>query len=526
MTLTKELIYKEIESKLPDLDIYYEEYKKPFDENEFYNIVKKVYAKYGLLKDDGNPDGRKLWELGIKDYDLNLIYQSYLRRINEILVKNDERVSKIINEAITHTGRFTEAKSDPITTLQLYRVINGRKVNDNNYINQITYNQESQYRYYGTLTHHEWYSTYKERRYRAIEEKKMEDYKIKKDEVKDKTETDNKEHKPIEQINFGYKGLDKIKSLYKHYGKEYVEPKVQKQITNYFPLKQNIKNYSLHKVRPRNSWLIDLMKSGKIYYLLAINVNTRYLLAEPTNATIEENKDDEGIVKISNSAKNEKICADVMQRLINKGWKPKYIESDGEGGFKSDYVNRVIYERYNIIHKEVPRQKKTVYPMFMKDESEKWNNKTEPMHGSLGIIDRITRTIRDMAYNMKIGVILPPDMKKIVEYYNNAPHKGLSKYAGFSITPLMVQNDPKLEEWIVRKIMQKNYEVMNRKGFKLKRGTEVKVYNEKDSLSKRRTVIRPDEFMILRFDKGLYKVKNKTDNSIQLVPRYKLHPIV
>ena len=256
------------------------------------------------------------------------------------------------------------------------------------------------------------------------------------------------------------------------------------------------------------------------------NVNTRYLIAEPTNAEIEEDKDEDGIVKISNSAKNKKICADVMQKLINKGWKPKNIESDGEGGFNSDYVHRVIYERYNIKHQQVRRQNKTVYPMFMKDESNKWNKKTEPMHGSLAIIDRATRTIRDMAYNMKIGVILPPDMQKIVEYYNNAPHKGLSKYAGFSVSPSMVQNDPKLEEWIVRKIMQKNYEVMNRKGFKLKRGTEVKVYNEKDSLSKRRTVIRPDEFMVLRFDKGLYRVKNKNDNSIKLVPRYKLDPII
>ena len=510
MNITAQFIYNEIERKLPDLRIYEYQYDRFFDEEEFNSIVKRVYYKYGLLTPDFKPDEEKLWHLGVKEFVLDQIYRNYLNRIGAILVKNDEKVSKIIDEAITHTGRFAEVKAEPITELQLYRVINGRKVNDLSCIDKKSY-EWKQNHYYGTLTQREWYTTYLQRRKRLTEEKKIEEYKI-------------KEHKPDDHINYGYKGLDKIKSLNEHYGKEYVEPK--EQITNYFPLKRNMKNYTLHKVRPRNSWLIDLMKSGKIYYLLAINVNTRYLLAEPTNATIEESKDADGIVTVSNSVKNEKICADVMQKLINHGWEPKYIESDGEGGFSSDYVKRVIYERYNIKYQQVRRQKKTVYPSFMKDESKKWNKKTEPIHGSLGIIDRVTRTIRDMAYNMKIGVILPPDMKKIVEYYNNAPHKGLSKYAGFSVTPSMVQNDSNLEEWIVRKIMQKNYEIMNRKGFKLNSGTNVKVYNEKDSLSKRRTVIQPGEFIIDGFNKGLFKVKNKTDNSIQLIPRYKLHPVV
>ena len=278
MTLSKNFIYQEIERKLPELQIYEYEYSKPYDEDAFYNIVLRVYEKYGLLKHDITPNEIKLNELGINDYDLNLIYQNYLRRINDILVKNDEKVSKIIDEAITHTGRFKDALLEPVTKLQLYRVIKGNKVNDTSIITENEYDNEAQYKYYGTLMHRHWYSTYLERRKRIMREKRMEAYRIKKD----------AETKANEQINFGYKGLDKIKSLYEHYGKVYVEPK--QHISNYFPLKQNIKTYSLHKVRPRNSWLIDLMKTGKIYYLLAINVNTRYLIAEPTNAEIEECK--------------------------------------------------------------------------------------------------------------------------------------------------------------------------------------------------------------------------------------------
>ena len=430
---------------------------------------------------------------------LDNYYWAYMERVNKILLNVDEKVSKIIDEAVEHKGRFIDAKADPVTKLQLYRVMRGKKVNDTSIITQNIYDTKEQYKYMGTQTHREWYTTYLERRNRRNEEKKNEQYRIKKDEKQDE----------------------------KVYGKKYIEP--EDKIPNSFPLKNNIKNYQLHKVRGRNSYLIDLMKSGKIYYLLAINVNTRYLFAEPTNAEFDETKDEDGIVKVSNSVKNEKLneklCVDTMLRLINRGWNPQYIESDGELGFSSDYAGRVIYERYNIQHNTVPRQRKTQYPKFMIDESNKWNKKTEPLHGSLAIVDRVTRTIRDIAYNMHIGVILPPDMEKIVNIYNNAPHQGLSKWAGFSVTPSMVQNDPKLEEYIVRKIVQANHNVMNKKGFQLKEGTEVKVYNEKDSLTKRRTVIQPGKFIIEGFNRGLFKVKNINDNSIQLVPRFKINPI-
>ena len=154
------------------------------------------------------------------------------------------------------------------------------------------------------------------------------------------------------------------------------------------------------------------MKTGPLYYLLAINVNTKYLFAEPTNYELEE-KEDEGIISVSNTVKNGIICADAMIRLITNGWNLKYIESDGESSFNSDYVKEVVYEQYNIQYCRVRRNYKTQYPKFMTNEYKKWNNRTEPMHTSLVIIDRVTRTIQDIAFNLKIGVIRPNAMKKL-----------------------------------------------------------------------------------------------------------------
>uniref|UniRef100_UPI0025A4FF83 hypothetical protein n=1 Tax=Bacteroides acidifaciens TaxID=85831 RepID=UPI0025A4FF83 len=153
--------------------------------------------------------------------------------------------------------------------------------------------------------------------------------------------------------------------------------------------------------------------------------------------------------------------------------------------------------------------------------------KTDPMHGSLGIIDRVIRTIRDMAYNMQEGIITPSVMDEIVNQYNNAPHQTLSKYAGFKVSPKMVQEDPDLEEFIVKRISQENFKIMSQPGFHLEPNTSVKLYNEHDSLMKRRSIIQPGEFKVIGKENGLFKVEGKLNgkNETQLLPRYLLDPI-
>lgn len=70
---------------------------------------------------------------------------------------------------------------------------------------------------------------------------------------------------------------------------------------------------------------------------------------------------------------------------------------------------------------------------------------------------------------------------------------------------------------------------MNSHGFKLSNGTRVKLYNEKDSMSKRRSIIQPGEYHIKKFKNGLYHVveydMNSDKNKIHKIPRYKLSPI-
>ena len=132
----------------------------------------------------------------------------------------------------------------------------------------------------------------------------------------------------------------------------------------------------------------------------------------------------------------------------------------------------------------IPRIK-TEFPSFMNDYNMVKKQKTEPNHSSLGLIDRVIRTIRDMAYNMRIRLITPEIMKQIVYLYNNSPHSTLSKYAGQLVTPENVDNDPELEDFIIRKIKQENYSIMNNLGFNLSKGAKVDVYNVDSSMAKR-----------------------------------------
>ena len=311
----------------------------------------------------------------------------------------------------------------------------------------------------------------------------------------------------------GYKSPDKIKALKRLYPRRKV---VDNTVKASFDLKSNIKNYQLHKCASRNTWIIDLMFCGKLCYLVAINVNTKYLYVELINDIINQNK----FSKKGSKSTFKYLRA--LEKMICSGMKVRHLIGDGEMAFNSKEAKETFYNSKGIDFKPVPRQVMGVYPDFMKKEQKAV--KTDPLHGSLGIIDRVIRTIRDIAYNMKIGIITPKIMYDIVKQYNNSPHKGLSKWAGFSVTPKMVNDDPDLETYIVRRICQENYNVMNRPGFKIKAGTNVKVYNEKDSMSKRRSIIQPGSFKVNGFKNGLYEVEGNVNgkNKIQRIPRYKL----
>ena len=287
--------------------------------------------------------------------------------------------------------------------------------------------------------------------------------------------------------------------------------------TNYFPTKHN-RRYMLHTVTRPHTYFIDLMYCGKLTFLIAIEGNTRYIYAEMTNLSTSNGR------VIVSDVKNTRRYIAALTAMMKRGMRPRYIIGDAEKAFKSNNAN-AFYRSNNIRFIPVPRLR-TNYMAQHEAEHDDTTVDTEPYHTSLALVDRAIRTIRDMAYNMRVPQhkLNQTVMEWILHEYNNSYHNTLSRYAGFNVTPAMVHNDRNLEQRICNAIHAANWNIMHEPGFMLADGMRVKVYNDRDKMGKRRRVIRPGEWIVEGWERGKYKVKNNDNGDSCVMPRYKLAP--
>jgi hypothetical protein len=116
-----------------------------------------------------------------------------------------------------------------------------------------------------------------------------------------------------------------------------------------------------------------------------------------------------------------------------------------------------------------------------------------PIHAALGIIDRVTRTIRDMAFRSGYRLITPPVMDFLVDAYNRVPHDTLSKIMSeirSGVTLTQCQSDEILQKEIQLRLMASNQTVLNEEDWRIPDGTLVVVKNPRDIMTKRRLSIR------------------------------------
>jgi hypothetical protein len=179
---------------------------------------------------------------------------------------------------------------------------------------------------------------------------------------------------------------------------------------------------------------------GTLVYLVCINANTRKLYMRLTN---EVSRDDDGVLTVqqvdtkSTDAYLLALSVIVDQIRSDPARQNTKISlmGDGEGAFGSEQAWR-YYDQHNIGWSSVRRDMATEFPAFMTYQQSKV--KSQPNHTSLGLLDRVVRTIRDMAFNSGIGTITPSVMKQLIDLYNRAPHITLSKIMHFEISPDIV----------------------------------------------------------------------------------------
>ena len=301
---------------------------------------------------------------------------------------------------------------------------------------------------------------------------------------------DKKDEKIVEEINVEDK--DDIQPI----------KRTEKTDRN-FDYKKNKKLYALHHVSFPGSYQIDLFYSKNNCYLIAIEVNTRYLFITRTNINVKI----KGKNKIEKKSTLPIFLA--MQNLFEQGWNPSIIRSDSESAFNSNFIKRFIYDKRKIIYEPVFRIKT--------DEG------TSPNHTSLAIVDRVIRTIKDHFYDEGYGKLIPQkELYKFVSEYNKRPHKTLTKLLNNKTSPEMVHNDIKLEIQIIERLIYENNKIKEKVGWQLPPGTIVKVMNDTDALGKRRRMTKIDPYEVVKNHNNLYINRNTRTGEEEKTTRLKI----
>lgn len=286
----------------------------------------------------------------------------------------------------------------------------------------------------------------------------------------------------------------------------YVKPSII--VPKSFRIKTNRKKYKLHHVAFPGTWQMDLMFGKVNTFLIAIEVNTRYVVVQRTNTHVRITKqiylsNGKGQKKIE--TKSEYAIAKAFNYLLKEReggvWRPSTLISDSEPAFKTPGINRYIYKKYGIKHK-------IVY-LVKTDDGTKSSN-----HTSLALIDRVIRTCKDYVRDF-IGadrnILTIENVNKFVNYYNNEkPHSTLCKiFKRKDVTPKMVHDDMNMEMEVMRYFMMKNKEIKATTiGLEIPDGTLVKMYNPKDKFGKRTRITKSYAYRVLNHVNNIYNVQN------------------
>lgn len=246
---------------------------------------------------------------------------------------------------------------------------------------------------------------------------------------------------------------------------------------------------------------------SKFACLLLICINTRkaygYALNDveikPLSQTNDYGNREYTIVYSTTNKKTTINLIDAFKKFLKDiNYKITSLRFDGESAIKSNLFQTLL-QNYKI--KFIP---------VIKDS-----------HTSLGLIDRLCRTIRDISYNTRTKILNQKDIDKILNIYNNMYHSSLSKMLGKKITPNEVSKDPKLEQQIINYCMDYNnqLEVLYPE-INLSVGQICKIYQPFDKFKKRRRLLKKDYFKIINKTGNIYTVQNMRNGKKIDVPRY------
>ena len=338
--------------------------------------------------------------------------------------------------------------------------------------------------------------------------------------------------------NCPYRDPKKIKSLIKQkYGITITEKFIQKYIPklNNFDKKEAKKKYQYIIIEYPHTYIGDIFfpVGNKVAFLLLVEANTRRAYAYQLGDITEKE-----IINVDNDTYERQIFAPktglktttslikAFNKFLNdntdvphppeREYSIKYLKFDGESGINNDKFQEFLAKN-NI--KFIPVPKENI--------------------NSLSVINRLCRTLRDIAFNMNVQIIDQHIMDKILDIYNNAPHKTLTKccfnydpslkeiypdgitpndvhYSGtFGICPEGVRY---LERVLIVDWKCKNYVRQEEIG-ELCLRDKCRIYEPGDKFEKKRSKLSKDIYQIVGKENGLYQCQNIKTGEIKNVQR-------
>ena len=328
-----------------------------------------------------------------------------------------------------------------------------------------------------------------------------------------------------------YRSQFKLKSLYKSQN-DYEKALKNIQPLNNFSIKENKKKYHLKACSTiRHTFIGDLFFQGRYFaYLLLINVNTR----KAYFYTLHQKKPTKTIIDVDNETTTE------TYEYINEIMKDT-------NKMKEAFTNILKQTPINVLEFDGEKAIASInFQNWLNRNKIKFIALQPGSHTSTALMDRLCRTIRDIASNMGYEYINENIMKEIINIYNNAPHKTLTKIlynsdsASAHLSPYVLRNtypngispndvdkNEALETLFVENCLRYNAYIKSSDDYVLMPGDKVRIYNKNiDSTfptginkSNKRSILSKEIYTVIEKKGNLFKIKDNTKNIEIFKPR-------
>ena len=235
-----------------------------------------------------------------------------------------------------------------------------------------------------------------------------------------------------------------------------------------------------------NTWFHDILDNGADssprYWHVFVGVNTRYLDVHALNG------------------KSNDDVRESLTWFINK-YHPEKLTSDQEPAFTSKATCKLC-----------------------SDNNVKIFVITDKQHSSLGVIDRVIRTLRDMntpkhpheqSHHPQFNHFSEPKMRRLVNQYNNKYNSTLR------CTPKEMHENRNLEAKFIMRNQKYKHVQRGIKDFTLKQGEYVRYRMPNDPLTKHRYRYSPESYKVAGRERAMYIIQ-AADGTSLLMPRWKL----